>query len=198
MAKTKKSSSTESVHEEKTAKKLQEFQGFKVLPVIMNENDKSIRHYFYFKKHESRSLVDENIRDRTLFVLNLPADTTDRHLRKLFKGHGIDQITYSDAGSSVTEEYWKITQQQLAKEQEEKKNKKKKNNKKRKQQEEEEEEEEPEKRELRHLYTSGSSAHIVFSSDEDLEQVLNMTRVEKKWAKEDTDHEQPLGIDRKL
>jgi ribosomal RNA-processing protein 7 len=187
MAKAKKSSTSS----KENSKHLEDFQGFKVLPVIMDENDKSIRHYFYMRKHESKSLVDENIKDRTLFLLNLPADTTDRHIKKLFKGHGIDQITYSDSGSSVSEDYWKITEKHRL---EQEKLKKSKKNKKK------QEEQEPEKpaRELRRLFTSGSSAHIVFSTDEDLTQVLNMVRVEKKWAKEDESTEQPLGLESKM
>lgn len=198
MGKAKKSSSKSSSSiskqdveiQEKTPKQLEDFQGFKVLPVIMDENNKSVRHYFYIRKHESKSLVDEDIKDRTLFMLNLPADTTDRHIKKLFKGHGIDQITYSDSGSSVSEDYWKIQakqQQQL----EEVAHKKKKKHQK------QQEEKEPEVRELRKLFTSGSSAHIVFSTDDDLTQVLSMRRVEKKWAKEDESVDQPLGFERK-
>ncbi|KAI8084333.1 ribosomal RNA-processing protein 7-domain-containing protein [Gilbertella persicaria] len=199
MAKSKKTDDTEA----KPSKKLQEFQGFKVLPVIMTE-DKNVRHYFYMRKHESKSLVDEDIKDRTLFLLNLPTDTTDRHLRKLFKGHGIEQITYSDSGASVTEEYWKIMEKKneaaAAAAEAEAATKKNKRNKKRKIEEEEEQEEEEtvQKRELRRLFTSGSSAHIVFSTNQDLLDVLNMTRVEKKWAKEDEQTEQPLGFGRYL
>lgn len=177
--------------QEKTPKQLEDFQGFKVLPVIMDENNKSVRHYFYIRKHESKSLVDEDIKDRTLFMLNLPADTTDRHIKKLFKGHGIDQITYSDSGSSVSEDYWKIQAKQQQQQLEEAANKKKKKHQK------QQEEKEPEVRELRKLFTSGSSAHIVFSTDDDLTQVLSMRRVEKKWAKEDGSVDQPLGFERK-
>lgn len=187
MGKVKKSTvSKEVVIEDKPSKQLEDFQGFKILPVVVDAT-KNVRHYFYMRKHESKSLVDENIKDRTLFLLNLPADTTDRHIRKLFKGHGIDQITYSDSGSSVSEDYWKIAANN------EKKNIAKKNKKNGK---EEEEEEEKETRELRRLFTSGSSAHVVFASEEDLTNVLNMRRVEKKWAKDD-ESEQPLGFERK-
>ncbi|KAI8367285.1 SSU rRNA processing protein [Blakeslea trispora] len=149
MAKSKKVETVE--QSTKQSKQLQEFQGFKILPVIMTE-DKSVRHYFYMRKHDSKSLIDENIRDRTLFLLNLPTDTTDRHIKKLFKGHPIDQITYKEQ---------KVHQ-----------------------------------RELRRLFTSGSSAHVVFSTDQDLVDVLNMHRVEKKWAREDEESEQPLGLGR--
>jgi ribosomal RNA-processing protein 7 len=185
MGKVNKSTiSKEVVSEDKPVKRLEDFQGFKILPVVVDAT-KNVRHYFYMRKHESKSLVDENIKDRTLFLLNLPADTTDRHIKKLFKGHAIDQITYSDSGSSVSEDYWKIAANN------EKKNITKKN----KKNVNEEEEEEKETRELRRLFTSGSSAHVVFASEEDLTQVLNMRRVEKKWAKDD-DSEQPLGFER--
>lgn len=201
MGKTKKSSSSSSSKQEvdiqeKAPKQLEDFQGFKVLPVITDENNKSVRHYFYIRKHESKSLVDEDIKDRTLFMLNLPADTTERHIKKLFKGHGIDQITFSDSGSSVSEDYWKIQAKQQQQQLDEAANKKKKKH--QKQQKQQEEQKEPQVRELRKLFTSGSSAHIVFSTDDDLTQVLSMRRVEKKWAKEDESVDQPLGFERKF
>ncbi|KAI9475835.1 MAG: SSU rRNA processing protein [Benjaminiella poitrasii] len=155
MAKAKKSTSTETKQQEKSVRTLEDFQGFKVLPIIMDENDKSIRHYFFLKKHESKSLEDENIRDRTLFVVNLPPDTTDHHIKRLFKGHKIDQITYINEEDNANG-----------------------------------------LRELRQLFIGGSSAHIVFNTDEDLVEVLNMHRVEKKWAKEDERTGQPLGFRR--
>lgn len=197
MAKAKKSSSAavnkQTVEvQDKTPKQLEDFQGFKVLPVIMDENNKNVRHYFYIRKHDSKSLVDEDIKDRTLFMLNLPADTTDRHIKKLFKGHGIDQITYSDSGSSVSEDYWKIAAKQNQQQLEAATNKKSKKHQK------QQEKVEPEVRELRRLFTSGSSAHIVFSTEDDLTQVLSMRRVEKKWAKEDEAFDQPLGFERRF
>lgn len=188
-------SSTTASNEEKPSRQLEDFQGFKVLPVIM-DNTKNVRHFFYMKKHESKALVDENIKDRTLFLLNLPVDTTDHHIKKLFKGHAIEYITYHDAGSSFVEEYHKIAANAEKKELEAKPKTKK--SKKQKQQEEEEaEKEKANVRELRRLFTSGSSAHVVFAHDEDLTEVLNMHRVEKKWAKDD-ELEQPLGFERKV
>ncbi|KAI8639249.1 ribosomal RNA-processing protein 7-domain-containing protein [Parasitella parasitica] len=194
MAKVKKSSTSASKqvleNQEKTSKLLEDFQGFKVLPVIMDENKKNVRHYFYIRKHESKSLVDEDIKDRTMFMLNLPADTTDRHIKRLFKGLGIDQITYSDSGSSVSEDYWKIQAKQQQQELDAAANKKKKKHQKK------QEQIEPEVRELRKLFTSGSSAHIIFSTEDDLTKALSMHRVEKKWAKDDDSVDQPLGFER--
>ncbi|CEP14267.1 hypothetical protein [Parasitella parasitica] len=176
--------------QEKSSKQLEDFQGFKVLPVIMDENNKNVRHYFYIRKHESKSLVDEDIKNRTMFMLNLPADTTDRHIKKLFKGLGIDQITYSDSGSSVTEDYWKIQAEEQQQRLDTAVNKKKKK------QQKKQEQIEPEIKELRRLFSSGSSAHIVFTKEDDLTQALSMRRVEKKWAKEDESVDQPLGFER--
>ncbi|KAG2195456.1 hypothetical protein INT47_000421 [Mucor saturninus] len=172
MAKAKKSPVAKQVvsSEEKSSKLLEDFQGFKILPVVV-DSAKSVRHYFYMRKHESKAIVDEDIKDRTLFLLNLPADTTDRHIRKLFKGHAIEQITYKDFGSSAAEEYHKRAVNDETKE----------NNK--------------HVRELRKLFTCGSSAHVVFTTEEDLSSVLNMRRVEKKWASDDST-EQPLGFER--
>lgn len=173
MAKAKKSPVAKQAApiEEKSSKQLEDFQGFKILPVFV-DNAKTVRHYFYIRKHESKAIVDEDIKDRTLFLLNLPADTTDRHIRKLFKGHAIEQITYKDFGSSASEEYHKRAANDETKENNEK-----------------------HVRELRNLFTSGSSAHVVFATEEDLTQVLNMRRVEKKWASDDSS-EQPLGFER--
>lgn len=176
MAKVKKTPVAKQVvsSEEKPSKQLEEFQGFKILPVVV-DSVKNARHYFYMRKHESKAVVDEDIKDRTLFLLNLPTDTTDRHIKKLFKGHVIDQITYKDFGSSASEEYHKRTAKD-----DNKKNK-----------------EEEHVRELRNLFTSGSSAHVVFATEEDLTKVLNMRRVEKKWANDDPS-EEPLGFERKV
>lgn len=173
MAKVKKSLVAKQVtsSEEKASKQLEDFQGFKILPVVV-DSAKNVRHYFYMRKHESKAVVDEDIKDRTLFLLNLPADTTDRHIKKLFKGHVVEQITYKDFGSSASEEYHKRAAI----------DEKRKNN-------------DEHVRELRNLFTSGSSAHVVFATEQDLTEVLNMHRVEKKWANDDSS-EQPLGFER--
>lgn len=190
MGKVKKSSTVkEAVSEDKVnSKPLEDFQGFKVLPVVVDAA-KNVRHYFYMRKHESKALVDEDIKDRTLFLLNLPVDTTDHHINKLFKGHTIEKITYNNAGSTVGEDYWRIAaaneeKKEVVVTKPTKKSKKV-----------EPKEEEKKLRELRKLYSSGSSAHIVFASEEDLAEVLNMRRVEKKWAKDD-ESAQPLGFER--
>ncbi|CEI89436.1 Putative SSU rRNA processing protein [Rhizopus microsporus] len=143
-------------HTENTVTRLEDFQGFKILPIVMN--DAKVRHYLYIRKHESKSAQDKTS-DRTLFLLNLPADATDRHIRKLFKGHHITEITYHD---------FKGHEGQI---------------------------EQDSNRKLRSLFASGSSAHVVFEKSQDITEVLDMQRVEKKWAKEN-ESEQPLGFER--
>ncbi|KAG1490625.1 hypothetical protein G6F54_010591 [Rhizopus delemar] len=135
--------------EETSITRLEDFQGFKILPVIVNED--KVRHYIYMRKHESKLTEDTKTKDRTLFLLNLPVDTTDRHIRKLFKGHAITQIKYGSVEEDSTK--W------------------------------------------RQLLTSGSSAHVVFEKSKDISEILNMQRVEKKWAKE-SENEKPLGFER--
>ncbi|KAG1448337.1 hypothetical protein G6F56_008971 [Rhizopus delemar] len=71
--------------------RLEDFQGFKVLPIKVTD---SVRHYIYMRKHQSQNSAQDQNADRTLFLLNLPVDTTDRHLRKIFKAQTITEIKY--------------------------------------------------------------------------------------------------------
>ncbi|KAI9258510.1 SSU rRNA processing protein [Sporodiniella umbellata] len=79
--------------------RLEDFQGFKVLPIKTSD---SVRHYIYARKHHSQNSSQDKNANRTLFLLNLPVDTTDRHIHKLFKGHTVTEIKYgSDTGSQL-------------------------------------------------------------------------------------------------
>ncbi|KAI8886117.1 hypothetical protein K501DRAFT_244607 [Backusella circina FSU 941] len=176
MAKIKQEKAT-SDSKEKTPKQLQDFFGFKVIPVLVNENT---RHFLYMRKHESKSLIDESIKDRTLFLLNLPFDTTPHHIRKLFKDCKIAHITFSGSELPVAEDF---AQQKKGK----KLSKKEKLIQK--------EEAARATKQLRRLLQGGSSAHIVFTKEAELENALNMNRVERKWSK-DYEEEQPLGLER--
>ncbi|KAI8969744.1 ribosomal RNA-processing protein 7-domain-containing protein [Pilobolus umbonatus] len=74
-------------------KQLEEFQGFKVLPVHID----SSLHYIYLRRHETKStLMDEDMKDRTLFALNLPVDVTPQKIEQLFKGLTIKEIKFRD------------------------------------------------------------------------------------------------------
>ncbi|KAG0236488.1 Ribosomal RNA-processing protein 7 [Actinomortierella wolfii] len=49
----------------------------------------NVLHYLYFKKHESPKHDEHKTpKGRTLFVLNVPVDSTEDHFRQLFKPYG--------------------------------------------------------------------------------------------------------------
>ncbi|CAG8480956.1 4874_t:CDS:2 [Scutellospora calospora] len=89
--------------------------GFKILPIeiesissqnnISSTNPSIIQnplvsiHYCYFKGHESRINICDNSSilpaERTLFITNLPIDTTERHIKHIFEECGIiDRILF--------------------------------------------------------------------------------------------------------
>ncbi|RIB17489.1 ribosomal RNA-processing protein 7-domain-containing protein [Gigaspora rosea] len=91
--------------------------GFKILPIeiesISNQNDNlsanpssSIKHhplvsihYCYFKSHDPRINTRDNSTilpaERTLFITNLPVDTTEHHIQNIFEECGIiDRILF--------------------------------------------------------------------------------------------------------
>ncbi|CAI2176959.1 7771_t:CDS:2 [Funneliformis geosporum] len=75
---------------------------FKILPIEMsspNTTSFTSIHYCYFKSHESRSNNSSiNILppDKTLFISNLPIDSTETHIKHLFQECGvIDRIIFN-------------------------------------------------------------------------------------------------------
>ncbi|KAJ2481309.1 hypothetical protein IWW56_001836 [Coemansia sp. RSA 2131] len=63
---------------------LDEVGGYKVLPVQFS--GKEAVHYLYFRQHSSNKEDILKPSDRTIFMTNLPADTTERDIRRLFQG----------------------------------------------------------------------------------------------------------------
>ncbi|MCO5580077.1 hypothetical protein L7F22_033943 [Adiantum nelumboides] len=133
------------------------------------------QHYVYLRKHAG----DEG---RTLFVVNLPPDTTDRHLRALF----------SRAGQIQKVSFWQDKRKRSEGHGEEE------------EEEDEDEEEEDENEEYRgaegkkvrapavvplppldprnphELLTTGTSAHVTFLDDSSLQRALAMSEV-RSW-----------------
>ncbi|CAG8744839.1 4625_t:CDS:1, partial [Racocetra fulgida] len=89
--------------------------GFKILPIEIESNSNqdnlsanslSIKrnplvsiHYCYFKGHDSRINIQDNSTilpaERTLFITNLPVDTTEHHIKHIFEECGIiDRISF--------------------------------------------------------------------------------------------------------
>ncbi|KAI8393576.1 ribosomal RNA-processing protein 7-domain-containing protein [Radiomyces spectabilis] len=168
----------------KVVKPLDEFLGFKVLPVLVKEN---CRHYMYMKQHIARSSASDLPEDQTLFLVNLPADTTDQHLKHFFAPSKIAHIYYQGSLSSAQiegQEPIPATHHT-----------KQPRGKKRKALEAAIVNAKP--TELRHLFSGGKSAHIVFESARDLNRVLEFTRIDRKWTLgEEKDTVQPLGFQR--
>ncbi|ORY98718.1 SSU rRNA processing protein [Syncephalastrum racemosum] len=142
---------------------LQEFSGFKILPVMVGSSGN--RHYLYIRQHVMRTPTKGLEPDRTLFVLNLPVDTTDSHLEELFRpAHGITRVLYQDI---LVEQQHQSTSVPSP---------------------------------LRRLLHSGSAAHVVFESADDLASILTMTDSHRSWkpSKKSKAELEPLGFARYL
>ncbi|KAJ2492400.1 hypothetical protein IWW37_001447 [Coemansia sp. RSA 2050] len=68
----------------KTNSELDELSGYKVLPVQISGGTGT--HYLYFKQHTSKRDDPLLPSSRTLYISNIPADATERDLRRLFQG----------------------------------------------------------------------------------------------------------------
>ncbi|KAJ8655345.1 hypothetical protein O0I10_009034 [Lichtheimia ornata] len=154
---------------------LQDFLGFKVLPVLVDDN---CRHYIYMRKHESRNSFHQAA-DRTLFVVNLPVDATEASLQDLFTPYGTivyvqfpgDPAYEPPVKPKTKAARMKLKQQQLEKEA-------------------------ADKAKWRHLLHTGASAHIVFQSEEEVDKVLDMPSDDIKRWKTGKSSDQPLGYKR--
>jgi Rrp7 RRM-like N-terminal domain len=175
-----------------TSSGLQDFCGFKILPIHMNRD---AVHYMYIKKHESRLDSEATPKDRTLFILNLPVDTTDEHIKRLFQPYGrVVSIKYHTRGNHPEEdeeEAEAVEEVETAVEQPKLSRKK----------QQKLEEEEKQKKEsdpslkIRNSLTTGSFAHVVLLEAKELENVLNMISKKREWT-EDDEAMLPLGFDR--
>jgi hypothetical protein len=191
--------------------------GFKILPIeissqkIIFDSDSSdpstltSTHYCYFKSHGSRN-TNNNDNDKllppssTLFISNLPIDSTEAHIKQLFQECGqIDRIIFNGVikddeflinvvnGSENNEgennnglnENGSIQQGIKSKK---KKKKKKKSN---MQGIEKSVIGHFEEGGLRKLLMPDSSAHIVFQNSEGLKEALEMTQKKRIWTVKD-------------
>lgn len=146
---------------------LDEINGYKVLPVQFP--GLSTTHYLYFRQHSSKKGEDVLLpSSRTLYLYNLPADTTERDLRRLFNGiariarvvfHdvvGSDAIKDNAVAAKMTAELAKALMGDNNNTTDKK----------------EEGTVDPVPR--GQLLKSGASAHIVLLEDEEMKNVLNM------------------------
>ncbi|CAB4480955.1 hypothetical protein RhiirA5_408172 [Rhizophagus irregularis] len=233
------SSTNQQIHDETTNSSINEVRlppleelsntGFKILPIEIssqktifdsNSSDPSTFtsiHYCYFKSHESRNTNnDDNDKhlplNSTLFISNLPIDSTEAHIKHLFQECGkIDRIIFNEVikddefltnivnGSDNNEGENNNGLNENESIQQGKKSKKKKKRK-------------PnmqggieknvirnfEEGGLRKLLIPDSSAHIVFQNSEGLKKALEMTQKKRIWTIKDVVEIPSLGLSRWL
>ncbi|KAJ7592652.1 ribosomal RNA-processing protein 7-domain-containing protein [Mycena floridula] len=167
--------------------------GFTVLPITYSATS---THYIYARSHTGSSKSGSNPwpNGRTLFLVNVPPDATEREIILLFKPHGtVERVSFDlDAADPLYDE-------QLASDSDE-------------EIEEEEaldgaEDEQPRKRRkvaklvapkiiplpttpLRTLRNSGRSAHVVFLDSSSLDRCLNSSEKARPWP----ESEEPSGL----
>ncbi|KAJ3222576.1 Ribosomal RNA-processing protein 7 A [Clydaea vesicula] len=78
---------------------LEKLGDYLILPVNLN---KEVEHFIYFKKHNKKNSEKNNKLSKTIFLLNLPVDTSKQHLCRLFRKCGqIDNIIFNSKESSI-------------------------------------------------------------------------------------------------
>ncbi|KAF9131757.1 Ribosomal RNA-processing protein 7 [Mortierella sp. 14UC] len=158
---------------------------------------KNILHYLYFKKHESPKEDAKTPKNRTLFVLNIPADASESHLRELFKPCGrVVSVQFlnrvrGDSNLSKEEREQQEELERLEREaasieaqQEAAGSKAGKKGANKKQQKTATV---PAEEEHRTLYATGSQAYVVFLEEQELNKALVMKRKKRTWINTGSD-----------
>jgi ribosomal RNA-processing protein 7 len=169
--------------------------GFKVLPVSYP----SSIHILYARSHVSSGKTKSKLlpEGRTLFLVNVPPDATERELILLFKQYGhIERIIFDfdyreqEEDSSESEsEMEKEVEVEVEGEEQPRKKRKVSNN---------EEKNQPPKvfplptRPLRILRKTGRSAHVVFLDSSAVDRVLALPDDPRPWP---TSEDEPSGLD---
>ncbi|KAJ1932115.1 hypothetical protein GGF37_007168 [Kickxella alabastrina] len=162
--------------------------GYKVLPVRFDDDSESATHYIYFKQHTT---TKEDIllpSSRTLFLYNLPADTTERDIRRLFHGTArVARVLFHDVvGQDIVRQTAVRAQlmAELAKSMQEEEAKQNKASKQKGASEAADEGVKAVERPI--LQRSGGSAHVVLLEDAEMAAVLGMARGVRAWPQRDT------------
>ncbi|GJJ68111.1 ribosomal RNA-processing protein 7 [Entomortierella parvispora] len=176
-----------------SASGLDAIANFFILPLHMpalttsSAGYKNILHYLYFKKHESPKEDPKTPKNRTLFVLNIPVDATEDHIRELFKPSGrvisvqfLNRVRSTDSTLTKEEREHQEELERLEKEaamlEAEANTKKNTKGKKGKKQEAESQAEE-----IRTVYATGSQAYVVFLEEQELNKALAMKKKRRTW-----------------
>ncbi|KAF9169751.1 Ribosomal RNA-processing protein 7 [Mortierella sp. AD010] len=179
-----------------SSSQLDQIANFYILPLHMpaistthsSPTYKNVLHYLYFKKHESPKQDAKTPRDRTLFLLNIPVDATESHIRDLFKPYGrvasihfLNRVRDSNLSKEEREQQEELERLEREAEaaEEAQNNKTKKGNKKQQQQQQQATGAEDTQR--RKLFATGSQAYVVFLEEQELVKALNMKRKKRSW-----------------
>ncbi|ORY08284.1 hypothetical protein K493DRAFT_403449 [Basidiobolus meristosporus CBS 931.73] len=156
---------------------LEQISGFSILPVEMPASSvsSSVTHYFYFKKHNVRQENPLTPEDRTLFLLNLPADTTENHIKHLFRHVGkIERVSFNMTERQMEEKILELQMNDTSEASSGKKGKKS-------------DKEEPAEVEPNcTLLPTGSFAHVIFLEELGLTKAMNMTKKKRVWGLPET------------
>ncbi|KAF9103371.1 Ribosomal RNA-processing protein 7 [Mortierella sp. AM989] len=197
--------SKKSKKSEESSAQLDQIANFYILPLHMpaistshpSPTYKNVLHYLYFKKHESPKQDTKTPKDRTLFLLNIPVDATESHLRELFKPcgriasvHFLNRVRDSQLTKEEREQQEEL--ERLEKEaeaiEETKNTKGKKGSKKQQQQQQQQQQSmDVEDSQKRKLFVTGSQAFVVFLEEQELVKALNMKRKKRFWINTGSD-----------
>ncbi|KAJ2664021.1 hypothetical protein IWW48_001033 [Coemansia sp. RSA 1200] len=179
---------------------LEEIAGYKILPVRFasstedEDGEDGSLHYLYFKQHKGGKDGDLLMpTSRTIYMYNLPADTTERDIRRLLQGvarvarvifHGVvghDAVKSNAETSRMTSELASAMSDAAGMQA-------KKNKKNKKQPKGGDKDDEPKPVPRTRLLRAGSSAHIVLLEDDEMDKVLTMkVDAVREWPSRDPD-----------
>ncbi|KAF8951836.1 Ribosomal RNA-processing protein 7, partial [Entomortierella lignicola] len=180
--------------ESTSSSQLDEIANFYILPLHMpaistshsSPTYKNVLHYLYFKKHESPKQDAKTPKDRTLFLLNIPVDATESHIRELFKPYGrvasvhfLNRVRDNNLTKEEREQQEELERLEREAEaiEEAKNTKGKKGNKKQPSTSSTETTQD----QRRKLFATGSQAYVVFLEEQELVKVLNMKKKKRSW-----------------
>ncbi|KAG0009289.1 Ribosomal RNA-processing protein 7, partial [Entomortierella chlamydospora] len=179
---------------------LDQIANFYILPLHMpaistthsSPTYKNVLHYLYFKKHESPKQDAKTPKDRTLFLLNIPVDATESHIRDLLKPYGrvasihfLNRVRDSNLSKEEREQQEELERLEREAEaaEEAQNNKTKKGSKKQQQQQQQQQQQATgaEDTQRRKLFATGSQAYVVFLEEQELVKALNMKKKKRSW-----------------
>ncbi|KAJ2580445.1 hypothetical protein GGH95_002590 [Coemansia sp. RSA 1836] len=161
---------------------LDELGGYKVLPVQIAGGAST--HYLYFKQHTSKREDPLLPSSRTIYISNIPADATERDVRRVFQGVArVARVVFHAAVGQDAVKVAAATARAVSElSSSGKKSEKKKSEKAKSEKAKAEDVNAP----LAPLLTSGGSAHVVLLEDAELSAVLAMKAGVREWAIENS------------